>query len=261
MRTSFIWLVVGAAMACACVVGSAGARFAAAQEASEAAAPATVSAETLKDVEIMRRVLQREGLGASVATGVVYGVRGTATDSNLWYPAASDVSDAFVVPGQGVTFLLRTSDAVAPPKDVAGEGGEDHKPTAWDEEAAAVEGRPIAPPTRTIDRRYEAAKVEALQTRLLEQLRNYGSKIRGLAPSESLTVIVEGGSGARFATVARPAAQGGVNDAAAALLRYSVATTLTNGPRTVLVIRVSVADCREGVSADEFKRRARVTAY
>lgn len=257
MRTALICLSLAALAAGACVLDRLGAANAVAQEAADAR---DVSAETVKDAEVMRRVLVREGLSTRTATAVVADrnvMIGNLMAAN-WQSAS--VSEAFVVPGQGVTFILRTSDAVS-----SAHSGEDapepgDKPTAWDEEAAALEGRAARQYVSRKAEKFEAAKVEALKTRVLDQLAKYGSKIRGLGASDSLTVIVQGGSRAAPQVVSNP-------DGALSVYYADLAVAGSGAPsaRTVLVLRVSVADCRAAadgsLAADEFRRRAGVAGY
>src|SRR5262245_21826412 len=114
MRTSLVLLVAGAAMAGACVLGSV--RAVRAQVATSAPA-SSVDAETLKDVEIMRRVLVCEGLGSrSFATSWVNNGGNDVTPLTYSYSYSPSYAEAFVVPGQGATFVLRTSDPVTAPR-------------------------------------------------------------------------------------------------------------------------------------------------
>src|SRR5262245_29286527 len=131
MRASLVLLVAGAAAAGACVVGSS--RAIQAQEATAARA-ASVDADTVKDVEIMRRVLVREALGSRgpYSTWVTYGDGGGSAAPGS-YSYGSSCAEAFVVPGQGATFILRTSDAVTAPRGTDEPAGTAPAPTAWDE--------------------------------------------------------------------------------------------------------------------------------
>lgn len=263
MRSSLVWLLVGASSVGACVVGNFGGVPASAQEAPQAR-PSDVSDETIKDVEVMRRVLVREGLATRSSANVVTADRIDFYVTNGW--GGVSASEAFVVPGQGATFVLRTSDSVAPPK-----GGDDaaaaspEKPSAWDEEAAALDGKPVTTRAARRANRYEAAKVDALRTRVLDVLAKYGQKVRGLAPNDRLTVIVVGSSGGG-GTVVEPQTVSS-NDEQARLVYRSVLALSgrSSDGRTVLVMSASVADCQAAASGtlagDEFRRRASVSAY
>ena len=261
MRTSLVLLVVGAAGAGACVVGSS--RAIQAQEAASARA-SSVDADTLKDVEIMRRVLVREALGArgNVATVLQYGDNNVPTAVGWNY--GTSCGEGFVVPGQGATYILRTSDPVTSPRGTDEPSETATEPTAWDEEAAALDGKVVRPPRRAKTTGFEAAKVDALRNRVLDQLAKYGAKIRGLAATESLTVIVQGGVGRTLVPVTTSGAQN--SDAALATLRLGLyAASGATDARTVLVIRATVADCKAAadgsISADEFRRRAAISSY
>jgi hypothetical protein len=262
MRTSLVLLAAGAVATGACVVGSVAAVRA--QEASAARAT-TVDADTLKDAEIMRRVLVREALGSRNNTGAVVYQTDYAHASNVAWNYGTSYAECFVVPSQGATFILRTSDPVNAPRGGDEPSAAASEPTAWDEEAAALDGKPVRVKRSAKIAGFEAAKVEALKNRVLEQLAKFGAKIRGLAASDSLTVIVQGGVGRALV----PVTSGGApdTDTSAAMLR-TVMVYASNGTpeaRTVLVIRATVADCKaaaEGsIAADEFKRRAAISAY
>jgi hypothetical protein len=263
MRTSLVLLCAGAVASGACVVGSV-----TAVRAQEAAATraSSVDEDTLKDAEIMRRVLVREALGSRNALSPVlhYGESGS-TNLGWSYGASAAYAECFIVPAQGATFILRTSDPVTGPRGTEEPAAATPEPTAWDEEAAAIDGKPVRPKRSAKGAGFEAAKVEALRNRVIEQLAKYGAKIRGLAPSDSLTVIVQGGAGRLTAPVA--VTSNGAPDVSAELVRTA---TLRLGyvnaeARTVLVIRATVADCKAAadgsISADEFRRRAAISSY
>ena len=252
MRASLACLVVAAASAGACVVGT----LAQAQDAQRAG-PAVVSEETAKDVEVMRRVLVREAIAGRV------NVSGEWNYEFLVSDRGASVSEAFVVAGQGGTIVLRTSDAVS-----AGRGADDaapgaDKPSAWDEEAAALEGKVSAAKPRRRANRYDAAKVDALKGRVLDALAKYGQKIRGLGASERIVVIVVGGNGGN-GLFYEPQIVSSNEDGKTAL-RTVLATTARGGELTVLTMSVAVGDCQAAASgsmnAEEFKRRAVVAGY
>ena len=261
MRTSLVLLVVGAAAAGACVVGSS--RAIQAQEAASARA-SSVDADTLKDVEIMRRVLVREALGAR--SGPTVALRyGEALSTSLGWAGGTSYGEGFVVPGQGATFILRTSDAVTAARGADTPADSAPAPTAWDEESAALDGKIVRAARAQFATTFDAAKVEALRGRVLDQLAKFGAKIRGLAATDSLTVIVQGGVGRALVPVTSSSATD--NDAATALLRTTMVYASSAAPeaRTVLVIRASVSDCKAAadgsLGADEFKRRAAIASY
>lgn len=224
-----------------------------------------------RDLEVMRRLLAREGLGA----GVPVAVRAGEVKYVYSWGAADRSADAFHVRGDGALFLLRTSDAVAPaPGEPREEAAPEKAPTAWDEITAELEGRP-RPGDRGIHdyvnrklgarREYDAQKVEALRNRILEQLARFGDRIRGLGEGEHLTVVVSGG-GSPVPDVA--AVLGGRvlgNDGTTQVFVNPQTGAATSADRSVLTIRVRVADCRRAakgeIDLDEFRRRAVVAAY
>lgn len=257
MRASLVLLIAGAAASGACVVGSVTAVRA--QEAA-AARGSSVGADTLKDAEIMRRVLVREALGTRGTLGTLVRYETAATASVGWSYGGT-YAECFVVPGQGATFILRTSDPVTAPSAADESADKAPEPTAWDEEAAAVDGKTVRAKATAKGAGFEAAKVEALTSRVIEQLAKFGAKIRGLGTSDAITVIVQGGASRTLAVVPT------TPDANTSPVLYSrwVNSFATNEGRTVLVIRATVADCKAAadgsLSADEFKRRAAIASY
>jgi hypothetical protein len=256
MRASLVCLVLAAASAAACVVGSLGAQ---AQEPRSAA-----TEDTVKDVEVMRRVLVREGIGSRTSAALA-SVGGQNLDVYVaGWGGLGGASEAFVVRGQGATFVLRTSDAVSPGKGGEEPSGGAGAPSAWDEECAAVEGKTVSPTARRRASRYDAQKVDALKTRLLDALSKYGQKVRGLASSDRLTVIVVGGAGA---SIVEPTTVATTEDGKSVLraAAYTSLWTHPGGEKTVLTLTVSVGDCQAAgagsMSADDFRRRAVVSAY
>lgn len=244
----------------ACLVRSAGAQ----DRGGEPVAAAAPSADTLRDVEVMRRVLVREGLKSGAAGGgsYAYWVGASALTS------AGGSSEAYLVAGDGATFLLRTSDPVAPGPASDRTAAETKQPSAWDEAEAEMEGRPRRTPVARVAGelpRYDAAKVEALRLRLLDQLATYGSRIRGLAPADRITVIVTGSGMQHLTTVAPSPETGGVAESAGRLLRDVYLVSAAAARPTVLTLRVSVADCQSfaagSLDAEGFRRRAVISAY
>jgi hypothetical protein len=220
-----------------------------------------VTEDLRKDVEVMRRVLVREGLAAPGTATSVNSVDGNRL---LWValdgtaPGRSS-SEAYVVPGDGVTFVLRTSDPVAPGRGAAAASDLSKEPSAWDEAVAEVEGhtplRLFKHRGMVAGERYDEAKVEALRARLVEQLAKFGGRLRGLGSGDHLTVIVTGSSGPGFTALA---------DAKAAQGTYHVLSGGSEQP-TVLTVRVTVEDCRAfaagTLSLEQFRGRAVLSAY
>lgn len=272
MQRSTVWLLSAAAAAAVAIaaasVGSDGAR---AQEApaeppaQASAAPTAVSEETLRDVEVMRRVLVREALGGgSARQGHEYAA------AWLTYHGTS-TSEAYVVAGDGATFLLRTSDPVSASRETAKDDARDAGPSAWDEAEAELAGRPRAVRVRQEPDTYDAAKVAALRERVLRQLAEFGHRIRGLAAGSRLTVVVIGGPRGKYVAVTPRAdstgAAGAITDEFGRLQSRAVAVLLdgASSPATVLTIRVDLADCqaysRGTLDFDGFRRRAVIGAY
>jgi hypothetical protein len=182
-------------------------------------------------------------------------------------------AEAYHLAGDGALVLLRTSDPVAPAPDAdrAGEGA-DAKRSAWDEMQDEVDGRPTG--VKFVrDGRYDPRKVEALRTRLLDQLAQHGGRVRGLRDDEHVTVVVSGSSpwalrpGSKVEVVARdPSAVAGQDARQAAVVMFDALTGQRSAVgRSVLTIRVSVADCRAFVAgrmnAETFNGRAVIAAY
>lgn len=272
MRSSTMWMLAGTAVfAVACVTGGAAAQEEAGAPAGAAAATA-VTETTRRDVEVMRRVLVKEGLGTTPDS-----VRTDARDVSVQFWATvprPSPSDAYVIAGDGVTFVLRTSDPVAPSRGAQKETAGTTDPSAWEQAEAEMEGRQRAQRVRSRADRYDAGKVDALRTRVLEQLARYGSRIRGLASTDHLTVVVEGGGPYSLRLndrlITTTDAAGNLDVAALDRPRAVTALGYVTGAAgadasTVLTIRVSLADCqafaRNELDLDTFRRRAVISAY
>src|SRR6185295_4988144 len=133
-------VLTAAAAAAACVAVSLGDRASAqdAKEDSKLPRPAAVAEETIKGVEAMRLLLIRQGISARNADSDPdsKSVWSNGYERTLMVAAAGISSEAFVVPGQGATFIFRIADCVAPPhgaEEAAAGGG---KSSAWDEALA-----------------------------------------------------------------------------------------------------------------------------
>ena len=267
MRPSLILLLGGAAAAAACVGASLGGPPASAQDAVAPRA-ASLPDDKYRDVEIMRRVLVREGLFKRSGEASGAGQQAAQNDMTSLLVASTGrfwstsqygnyASEAFLVPGQGALFILRTSDPVAGPRAAGAAAAPDK---VWDEESAVLEGKLAARVQARGGQPFDSAKVDALKVRLLDALATYGFKIRGLAPTERLTVlVVGGGSGSDYE----------VSDRGMVLRAYGTqpvdGVSRGSDGRTVLTIHVSVADCQAAgtgsLSADEFRKRAVVSSY
>jgi hypothetical protein len=210
----------------------------------------------------MRLVLVKEGMNGLPR----------ADDTVMWVSAnVPNASEAYVVAGDGATFVLRTSDPVAPAKNAPKEGETATEPSAWDEAEAELAGRPRTVRVRLAADRYDAAKVDALRDRILAQLGKFGHKVRGLSATDHLTVVVVGAARAAYTVTAQPAPSGTVVDATGRLLERSLALGHYGvggsgaGSATCLTIRVTLADCQAcangSMDAAEFRRRASIAAY
>ncbi len=292
-----LWFGGAVALAAAVAAGQFDGRFVAAQEADSPAAAAaldgsrTVSSDTRKDVEIMRRVLVREALGARTIDER-NALQGVSVQSV--YSGSAGATEAIIVPGHGVTFVLRTSDPVAPPPG-PGRTATPAQRSVWEEEAAALDRPTTAGVWTSHEGRalwndgvrvlsagtfatYDSLKVGALRDRVLEQLATYGSRIRGLGATERVSVVVIGGPAGitlPVETVVNPAPDttGAVPPASAAdpvtrRGQRAIGGTImvaSTGGGTTLTISVSVADFNAAaagtLSRDEFRRRAVVSQY
>jgi len=263
MRSSILVLAAGlAAVGVACTAVGAG-DPADAQEPPRA--ESTSAADLQRDLEIMRRLLAREALAAGTAN------RDPSSRYAVFHspPNVTDRAvEAFHVKGDGALFLVRTSDAVAPSPGGAEEGG-GAKPeaTAWDRIAEEMDGGPrrIYDFVRDRSARYDAAKVEALRDRILEQLAKYGGRLRGLDAADHLTVVVTGGASAGQTVVVTGTTGTVVQDDGTRDLRALALGDRPVADRTVLTIRVALADCRPSANGGgdlaEFRRRAVIAAY
>ncbi len=245
-----------------------------AMEAARAMAPPAEVGELQRDLEVMRRILLQEAFGVgSKRSGA-----GSFTMVGHVYGANPQSGEAFHIAGAGATFVLRTSDAVAPGPEKTDTGEKPKETTLWDRVLADVEGRPPAASAAQSKDLYDAGKVEALEDEILEQLGRFGGRIAGLAANEHITVIVVGGanrstaaitpSGKRLSGWVDTNGSPGEQRTDAARLYFQYANAFGSGgraPRTVLTIRVPVADLRRvadgSLTGADLRRQARIHAY
>ena len=252
--------VIAVGVACAAVTRFDDAR---AQEPPRTESASVDRATLDRDLEIMRRLLAREGLGVSDARLTT---TGESQAFKVFLTNTDSAVEAFHVAGDGALFLVRTSDAVAaPPGEVIDDTAPKPARTAWDEIADEVEGRPRVPAAGNRKRRdpsYDAQKVEALRARILEQLAKNGDRIRGLGAEDCLTVVVTGGAQLQYGAVHSPVV---IAQTPGSLGIHDYVLQSGRTGRSVLTIRVKVADCRRSakgeIDLDEFRRRAVIAAY
>jgi len=210
-----------------------------------------------RDLEVMRRILDREVLGARFA-GAPGAARNEALLALGYASHSRSGSQAFYVPGEGALFLTSVSYPVA---DSAG-GREEAKeaPTLWDRVQAEVEGRPSFTGAKV--RAYDAEAVERLKDEILLALAKYATNIGQLSASDHVTVVVTGSGPALegYGTVVEPSSGLALFSGAP----FPVATW--NGrPSSVLAIRISLTDLRaggtNGADAKALRARAQTAQY
>ncbi len=212
-------------------------------------------AETLRDIEVFRRVLARE-IGGSRDTGIWFsgsfsGVGGGA--SSFW------------IPGDGALVLLQSGLVLHDGGD-APSGAEPAGPvTVWDEVKAEVEGKPL-PRRKGRARRYDAAEVESLKTRLLEAMGRFGRNIAHLGAGDHLTLVVRGSSAAAIDGFSTNDGNDHPDDFRTAIVSYS--GNLLSSDRssaTTLVIRIARSDsdafASGKIDAAELAKRAQIAQY
>jgi hypothetical protein len=150
-------------------------------------------ARAVRDVEVMRRILAKEALGATqTAHGAYLLANAFYSDSSL---VGNGSAEAFFVEGQGAVFLLRTADAVTPSTPEKSEPQSEPE-TLWDRTVADVEGRPRRNDPRVVrlGAVFDAEKVRALEDRVLEQFAKFGPQMSEIRRGETVVVIVTGGA-------------------------------------------------------------------
>jgi hypothetical protein len=219
-----------------------------------------------RDLEVMRRILNRELRGTRDATS--HDAARTGDQALFW--ALSDhqgsswsgSSEAFYVPGDGALFLLRTSLELLPGAE-ASEEASSKEPTLWDEVREEVE-RGSSSRLRVGSSRgsqYDAKSVEKLKDDILGALANYGANIGQLGDDQHITVVVRGGGRSRYASL-----DGGygTSEAKAAIERELPNTSLVmawGSEASVMTIRVARADVAAKPDFETFKHRARIAQY
>jgi hypothetical protein len=220
-----------------------------------------------RDLEVMRRILEREAFNR---TGDY-----AALETLLNSVGSAGRGEGLYIPGDGALFLFRVGlplvdDAPAPP-----DGKGDAEPTLWDRVQAEVEGKTI--PEKGAKRAFDPERVEALKSKLLETLAKYGGNVRQVSDEEHLTVVVRSHGGPTVysfnqgqedsddATVFYKLGQfEGVKESLAAsadlLNRFR-----GGGPGSVLVVRITRADAEAfaagSIDMGALRKRAKIVQY
>ncbi len=221
-------------------------------------------ARAVRDVEVMRRILAKEALGATSRTDpmatVAWHAR-YALDRATQF-GGSGSSEAFFVEGQGAIFILRTSDPVTPPTGDPTATPEE-KPTLWDSTLADVEGHPRRYQKADQNEQFDREKVRSLEDRILTQFARFGARMSGLRAQDSITVVVVGRGGGRSAVAYLNAFYGPGDESEP---DESPATVYLSGTgRSVRTIRVGMGDIQSvansGGGAEALRARATIQAY
>ncbi len=218
-----------------------------------------------RDLEVMRRILEREAFGR---TGDY-----AALENLLSGIGSAGRGEGLYIPGDGALFLFRVGlplvdDAPAPP-----DGKGDAEPTLWDRVQAEVEGKSI--PEKGAKKAFDPERVEALKSKLLETLAKYGGNVRQVSDEEHLTVVVRSHGGPTVYS-----SNQGEKDSDDATVFYKLgqfderrgdlATTYLgrfpgSGPSSVLVIRITRADAEAfaagSIDMGALRKRAKIVQY
>ncbi|HET6202390.1 MAG TPA: hypothetical protein VFI25_06275 [Planctomycetota bacterium] len=230
-----------------------------------------------RDLEVLKRILEREGLGR---TGDHDGL--TAILERDKWGGWGRGGEALYVPGDGALFLFRVGEPLAPDEEKPSTDGRgDAEPTLWERVRAEVDGKPL--PEKGAKKPFDAERVEALKTKVLEALAKYGANVGQLRDDENLTVVLRGPSvregGGLFGAV-RSSSGDPVQDArvayAGALGAGQETTnvspdgsfrvwTVGGGPSTVLVLRISRGDASAfaagSIDMGALRKRAKIAQY
>ncbi len=221
-----------------------------------------------RDLEVMRRILEREAFSRSGDY--------VALESLLHGIGSAGRGEAFYIPDDGALFLFRVGhplvdDAPAPPN-----GKGDAEPTLWDRVQAEVDGKAI--PEKGAKKAFDPERVEALKSKLLETLAKYGGNVGKISDEEHLTVVVRSFGGPTVYSLNQ-----GHKDADDAAVLYKLgqysaaqgdlATTYNylgrmagaGGSSSVLVVRITRADAEAfaagSIDMGALRKRAKIVQY
>lgn len=220
-----------------------------------------------KNVEVMRRILDRE---------IREGKATRETTSFIW--AGGGNSEAWYVPGNGFLYVGSVNMAlVGPSKEEAAE--EKKESSLWDEVQAEVDGRAEfrgGMRVRTASR-FDEKAVNALKERVLRAIGTYGTRIQLLEPDALITVVLRGASPVSIVRTAdgrNPNENTSASDskdtamppaemAEAELAMFTLDSAFSGG--SVMTFVAKASDCREysGVPAkyDEFASKVKIASY
>jgi hypothetical protein len=201
-----------------------------------------------QDLEIMRRILEREALGQTQEQVFFLG-----------YNPSTAGAEAFFLPGGGALFVLRTSQSVAPGPNAGKKANEE--PTMWEKVKGELDGKPVVTPEEAS--KYDRDWVETLQRKVLDSLASNVANMSQLEGSAPITVVVKGGP-------APGSKQSGYLEVGvrSVLLsdQFRKGVVASVGPDcTVLSLRITMADAQAyaagKLTLPEFRSRALIAQY
>jgi hypothetical protein len=245
-----------------------------------------------EDLTIMTHVLDKAVAERSPDDGFGH----VAMGINVAFAPGEGPTRSIYVDGYGALFFLNVNFPLLPPpveKNV--EKDNTPKDSAWEEAKEEVYGQPMGKSWSSGPQvEYDAAKVTALKSALLDALKN-ASNIRNVRSDESITVCVIGapsrgpvrvvtnsgggggfGGGGEVQIFGKPGGGGGgggfggsssagSSDSGETFWVSSADNDDAPGNRTTLTIRVKKADCvafaNGNLTAEEFRKRAVITIY
>ncbi|HKB16704.1 MAG TPA: hypothetical protein VKF62_11610 [Planctomycetota bacterium] len=218
-----------------------------------------------RDLEVMRRILEREAFGR---TGDY-----AALENLLSGVGSAGRGEGLYIPGDGALFLFRVGLPLVDDSPAATDGKGDAEPTLWDRVQAEVEGKSI--PEKGAKKAFDPERVEALKSKILETLAKYGGNVRQVSDEEHLTVVVRSHGGPAVYSYSQKDPddasvfyklgqyEGLKGDLAAAgdlLGRFS-----GGGPGSVLVVRITRADAEAfaagSIDMGALRKRAKIVQY
>lgn len=143
-----------------------------------------------KDVETMRRVLDRELSEKYDAT-----VKGREGRNNLALMMTTGNSDAYFAPGAGFIYIGSVN-AVLAGNNTNKEAKEAGKESSlWDEVRAEVDGRPS--PRRWRDVKFDPKQADEIKEKAIRAMGKYAGNLTGVKDNEMITLILKGGTARR----------------------------------------------------------------
>jgi hypothetical protein len=208
--------------------------------------------EMRTDLEVLRRILVREGFGGSAKSRSPFGFVYTRTGR---HPGLSH-DDGLYVRGDGVQLNFTVDFAVAPSDlELPAPEGADPKRSLWDDVLDDVEGRPKPSSRRLVGKAYDADEVRRAEDAVIASLARYGSRVRHLRADDHVTLVIRGTTPVPRSTSAKRKADGsyevlleGGRVRAESLLALGYVAQGSRSPASILTMRFALRDLRAAAS-------------